>query len=92
MQRDVVVARSASLGLSLMPTASSDSDLTPDQRFRQIAAILARGVRRHRQLKRRYESCEPKTSAEDVATGLEVLGETRLSVSRFQGLSVHDKR
>ena len=89
MQRDVVVARSASLGSSLVPTASSDSDLTPDQRFRQIAAILARGVRRHRQLKRRYESSQSGISADN---GLEVLGETRLSVSRFQGLSVHDKR
>ena len=68
-----------------MPTTSSKLDLTPDQRFRQIAAILARGVRRHRQLKRRYESCEPESSAKEAAPGLEVLGETRLSVSRFQG-------
>ena len=68
-----------------MPTASSDSDLTPDQRFCQIAAILARGVRRHRHLRRRYDSREPETFAENVAPGLEVLGETRLSVSRFQG-------
>lgn len=56
-------------------------DLTPDQRFRQIAAILARGVRRHRQLKRRYESSKSEQSVDD---GLEVLGETRLSVARFQ--------
>jgi hypothetical protein len=85
MQRDVVVARSASLSdQPPMPTISSDSSLTPDQRLRQIAAILARGVRRRRQLKGRYESCEPETSVEDVAPGLEVLGETRLSVSRFQ--------
>lgn len=61
------------------------SELTPDERLHQIAVILARGVRRHRQLKRRHESCKPETSAEDVATGLEVLDETRLSVSRFQG-------
>ena len=61
------------------------TELTPDERLHQIAAILARGVRRHRQLKRRYESRELQTFAEDVALGLEVLGETRLSVSRFQG-------
>ena len=75
-----------------MPTHSSGPDLTPDQRFRRIAAILARGVRRHRRLKSRYESSEPQLSAENVTRGLEVLGETRLSVARFQGLSVRDER
>ena len=59
-----------------MPTTPPDSDLTADQRFRQIAAILARGVRRYRRLKRR---CECNVPAENAPPGLEVLGETRLS-------------
>lgn len=67
-----------------MPKPPEDI-LTPEQRLCQIAAILARGVRRQRQLKRRYESGESETSPELASNGLEVLGETRLSVSRFQG-------
>ena len=40
-----------------MPEQSSRAaDLTPEERFRQLAAMLARGVRRHRSLALRYES------------------------------------
>ena len=40
-----------------MPEQSSPgSELTPEERLRQLAAILARGVRRYRILARRYES------------------------------------
>jgi hypothetical protein len=35
---------------------SSLADLTPDQRFRQVAAILAKGVARYQQRRRRSES------------------------------------
>ena len=65
--------------------SSPSSELTPEERLRQLAAILARGVRRYRSLARRYQSDasdEPGASRGDC---LEVLGETRLSVSRFQG-------
>lgn len=54
-----------------MPHVPTEN-LTPDQRFQQLAAILARGVRRHRQLRRRYESSAPPT--ELIASGLEVRG------------------
>lgn len=64
---------------------SSLADLTPDQRFRQVAAILAKGVARYQQRRRRSESPAQEKSSESAPTGLEVLGETRLSVSRFQG-------
>ena len=54
------------------------TDPTPDQRFKQIAAILAKGVLRYqKQLRRSAE-----LSSESRADGLEVPGETRLSVSR----------
>lgn len=68
-----------------MPTATSDSDLSLNQRFHQIAAILARGVRRHRHLARRCQSKISENFGEPNSPGLEVLGETRLSVSRTQG-------
>jgi len=61
------------------------SEFTPEQRFTRVAAILALGVRRQCQLKRRYETQIPDSTAEAEEKGLEVLGETRLSVTRFQG-------
>ena len=59
------------------------SELTPDQRRRELAGILAAGVLRLR--KRRLlagESAQTtrKTSAESAAGRLEVSGETVLSV------------
>ncbi len=63
-----------------MPTTSRTGDLTPDQRRRQVAALLARGVVRCCQLARRAASSlpAPKLNAPD----LEVSADTRLSVSR----------
>ncbi len=54
-------------------------DLTPDQRRRQIAAILAEGVIRRRRANELGENGElsPPRNA-----GLEVVSEMRLSVSR----------
>ena len=61
-----------------MPVQSTPSptDLTPDQRFRQLAAILAQGVIRWR---------NSGTSADEhlsqfPTVGLEVVSEMRLSV------------
>ena len=54
-------------------------DLTPEERRRQVAAILAQGVARHR------NSAELATSGQFSApcdTGLELVSKTRLSVSK----------
>lgn len=64
---------------------------TPEERLTQLAAILARGVRRYRILARRYESDASAEPGESRGECLEVLGETRLSVSRFQGRSARDQ-
>ena len=64
-----------------MPT----SELTETGRIHHIATILALGVRRHRQLRRRSESSPQRELSESSPAGLDVLGKTRLSVSRFQG-------
>ena len=69
-----------------MPEQSSPaSKLDPVERLTQLAAILARGVRRYRSLARRYESDASDEPGESRGDCLEVLGETRLSVSRTQG-------
>ena len=54
-------------------------DLTPTQRREQVAAILARGLLRTFQL---ATPESPPETLEFSAAGLEVPGETRLSVSR----------
>lgn len=53
-------------------------DLTPDQRRRQVAALLAQGVIRCRRAAQMAESGEFSPPCD---TGLEVVSETRLSVS-----------
>jgi len=65
--------------------SSPSSELTPEERLRQLAAILARGVRRYHILARRYESDASAEPGESGVDCLEVFGETRLSASRFQG-------
>ncbi len=63
-------------------TTSASSDLTPEQRRQQLAAILARGVLRVL----RQAGCRPdEKSPESAAQGLELPGETRLSVARCSG-------
>jgi hypothetical protein len=57
------------------------SDLTPQQRREQVAAILARGLLRTLQQARNAADSSAKT-LEFSAAGLEVPGKTRLSVSR----------
>jgi hypothetical protein len=63
---------------------SSASELTPDQRFKQIAAILAKGVIRSQRF---LQSASPteEVFSQNSADGLEVPGKTRLSVSRGIG-------
>lgn len=61
------------------------TDPTPDQRFKQIAAILAKGVVRHQRSVRRGESRAGQNPPESSTAGLEVPAKTRLSVSRCIG-------
>lgn len=63
----------------------SCSELTADQRFRQLAAILALGVRRYAQRLKRSES-RPEKVPESSQAGLEVPGKPRLSGSRRIGV------
>ena len=61
------------------------TDLTPEQRFKQVAVILAKGILRHQQSLRRGESRSGANRPESSTAGLEVPGRTRLSVSRCIG-------
>lgn len=61
------------------------TELTPDQRFEQVASILAKGVIRCQRLLRSIASPPDKDSPESSPGGLEVPGKTRLSVSRCIG-------
>jgi hypothetical protein len=63
-----------------MPSAAVPSarDLTPEERRRQVAAILAQGVVRYR---RTVVLAEADRSSAPRNTGLELVSETRLSVS-----------
>lgn len=67
-----------------MPKTPLD-DLTPEQRFQQIAAILAKGVIRCQRRLRDAASSPEQVSSESLPRGLEVPGKTRLSVSRYIG-------
>lgn len=58
---------------------TSHSDLTPDQRYQQLAAILARGVRRYCKRLRRSEVRPDDESSEIVRSCLEVPVRTGLS-------------
>ena len=64
---------------------SPPTELTPEQRFKQVAAILAKGVVRYQRSVRCSESRPDEESPESSPGGLEVPGETRLSVSRRIG-------
>lgn len=61
-----------------MPQPPVD-ELTPEQRFTQIAAILAKGVIRCQ--RRLYDAVPPpeELSSESSPNGLEVPGKTRLT-------------
>lgn len=70
-----------------MPTSDSDpaSDLTPNQRREQVAAILARGLLRTLQQSASGTS-HPSVEIPGIShAGLELRPETRLSVSRRIG-------
>lgn len=63
-----------------MTAHSPSDDITPAERRRQIAAILAEGVHRFKSAsKSRADETSQKVS-DSAPQGLEVPGETRLSV------------
>ena len=64
-----------------MPNLNVDSDLTAKQRRQAVAAILARGVLRYHRRIGRLDSGPAENFPDFSHEGLEVLGETRLSVS-----------
>ena len=64
-----------------MSTINANSTLTAEQRCHAVAAILARGVLRYHRRIRRLDSKPGENFPDSSPGGLEVLGETRLSVS-----------
>jgi hypothetical protein len=63
--------------------ANTAAALSPDQRFHEIARLLAAGVRRLFSQRTGADAAPPATpekSPESAETGLEVQPETRLSV------------
>lgn len=63
-----------------------DSTLTVDQRLQQLAAVLARGVRRYRSRLRRSEIHPDNETADSNRNCLEVVGNPRLSGSSRIGV------
>ena len=62
-------------------TAARSGELPAEERRRQIAAILARGVEHYLRRGRETQVSPTQTSSQVSPGGLEVSGETRLSVS-----------
>jgi hypothetical protein len=60
-------------------------ELTPESRFKQIAAILAAGVVRRQRRQRSVPPAIDRETPESSPPGLEVFGRTRLCVSRRIG-------
>ena len=62
-----------------------DTELTPEQRLEVLAALLARGVRRYCLRRRRHDARPPQIVENSSLSDLEVLVETRLTVSQGNG-------
>jgi hypothetical protein len=65
--------------------SNDDSELTPQQRMAQVAAILARGVLRLKQAAMRVPSESDEEVPETPEEGLESGADPRLSGSRRYG-------
>lgn len=65
-----------------MPKTKFDPDISPEQRRRAVAVILARGVLRYHRRMHQLEPGRPENLPDSSPDGLEVLGEMRLSVSQ----------
>lgn len=68
-----------------MPCSQAAIPLSPDERRREIAAALAKGVVRYRRIAPFNEITEARSDEESTRTGLDFLGDTRLSVSHGTG-------
>ena len=74
-----------------MPSRTEAHPMSEDERRRRIAAILAKGVIRWRKRARAARIAPTPESAESLENGLELPGETRLSVSESaRGLRLRD--
>jgi len=63
-----------------MSNCADPTRLSPDERFREVATILAAGILRLRQRSALSAENGDKILADSSPDGLEVLAETRLSV------------
>lgn len=74
-----------------MSAKTSTIDLSPAERRREVAAILARGVLRLRRIARLGGIMHAPESLPKRENGLELSGEMRLSLSeRTRGLGLRD--
>ncbi len=74
-----------------MPDYTEAPSMPPDERRREIAAILARGILRLRRIARIGGNMHAPESLNVPENGLELPGKTRLSVSdRTSGLRLRD--
>ncbi len=64
-----------------MPRWTEEHSMSPDDRRREVAAILARGVLRLRRIARIRRNVPVPESRDLSEKGLELPGETRLSAS-----------
>jgi hypothetical protein len=64
----------------MRPSDDPLPDLTPEDRLRGVAAVLAVGLRRLRDARLAPPLCPSEKERESVADGLELPAETRLSV------------
>jgi len=60
---------------------NSLDEMTPEQRRREIAIVLARGVVRHWKQRRRAPNSNSRKPSETGGQGLELSRESRLSVT-----------
>ena len=63
-----------------MSNCADPTRLSPDERFREVATILAAGVGRLRERAALATEVDQKNLPKSLPAGLEVPGETRLSV------------
>lgn len=68
-----------------MLNVNLNQEISPEQRRRAVAVILARGVLRYHRRIGQLESDQPENLPDSSPGGLEVLDETRLSVSERSG-------
>ena len=74
-----------------MPVCTEANPMSPNERRRQVAAILARGVLRQRRIARIGRTTHAPESQDLAEKGLELPAETRLSVSDdTRGLRLRD--